>query len=115
MVKFIIRQDKKNVFLFAPLQSKAGQKLLAEFNIPGMQSNSMVVIDDGKVYTKSTAALILWNKLPFYWKWLQLFWILPKALRDGLYSIIATNRYKWFGKKEQCMVPSPEVKIRFLD
>jgi len=115
MVNFIIRQDKKNVFLFAPLQSMAGQTLLTHFNIQATQLDSMVVIDDGKVYTKSTAALILWYKLPYYWKWFQIFWILPKSLRDGLYTIIAKNRYKWFGKKEECMVPSPEVKRRFLD
>jgi predicted DCC family thiol-disulfide oxidoreductase YuxK len=56
----------------------------------------------------------LYNKLPWYWKWTQAFWIVPKFIRDAVYNIIAKNRYKWFGKKETCMIPSPQVKERFL-
>ena len=114
MVNFIIRQDKKNVFLFAALQSEAGAKLLEEYKIDWQSYDSFVVIDDGKAYIKGNAALKLYNKLPWYWKWTQLFWIVPKFIRDWVYSFIAKNRYKWFGKREECMIPTPEVRTRFL-
>ena len=115
MTNFILRQDKKKVFLFAPLQSNAGKELLSKYQIDWQKSDSFVVIENEKAYIKSNATLKLYNKLPWYWKWTQLFWIVPKFIRDGVYSFIASNRYKWFGKREECMVPTPEVKERFLD
>jgi len=115
MVNFIIRQDKKKVFRFATLQSNAGQSLLDRFQIDWKANDSFVVIEKDKAYQKSNASLRLYNKLPWYWKWTQVFWIFPKFLRDGVYNFIARNRYKWFGKKEECMIPTPEVKSRFLD
>jgi predicted DCC family thiol-disulfide oxidoreductase YuxK len=115
VVNFIIRQDTKKVFHFATLQSGFGQKLLKENNLPTDLFESFILLDKGKLYSKSTAALRLNNKLPWYWKWTQLFWIFPKFFRDWVYSIIAKNRYKWFGKREKCMVPTPELKTRFLD
>ena len=113
-VNFIIKQDKKKVFHFAALQSEAGQKLLEEYDLPKKEFESFVLIDDGKFYQKSSAGLKVYGKLPWYWKWTQLFWIVPKFIRDGIYDLIAKNRYKWFGKKEQCMLPTPDVKERFL-
>jgi len=115
MVNFIIRRDPKKIFRFAALQSPAGQRLLQEYRIPEKNIDSFLLIDDGKIYDRSTAALKLFNKLPWYWKWTQVGWIYPRALRDGMYNIIARNRFKWFGKKKECMVPSPAVKERFLD
>ena len=114
MVNFIIRQDKKKVFRFAALQSDAGQKVLNEFKLPQNNFDSFILVENNKIYQRSDAALRLYNKLPWYWKWTQIFWIFPKIIRDGVYSVIARNRYKWFGKKDQCMVPAPEVKERFL-
>lgn len=114
IVNFIIRQDKKNLFRFAALQSESGKKLLEQYGIDWKNNDSFVVIQNGKAYEKSTAALKVSNQLPWYWKWSQLFWILPKFIRDALYNIIAKNRYKWFGKKEECMIPTPELKERFL-
>jgi predicted DCC family thiol-disulfide oxidoreductase YuxK len=113
-VKFIARQDKKNIFLFAALQSESGKKLLERYKIDWTKNDSFVLIDNNKAYQKSTAGLRLYNKLAWYWKWTQFFWIFPKFIRDGVYSFIARNRYKWFGKKEECMVPTPEMKNRFL-
>lgn len=113
-VNFILRQDKKGVFRFAPLQSEAGQKLLHQYHLPKENFDSFLLIEKGKVYKSSTAGLKLYNKLPWYWKWTQIFWIVPKFIRDGVYDFIARNRYKWFGKKEECMVPTPEVRNRFL-
>ena len=113
-VNFIIRQDKKKVFRFAALQSVAGQKILQQFNLPKEGFDSFVLVDNGKVYQKSTAGLRVYDKLPWYWKWTQLAWIAPRFLRDAVYDFIAKNRYKWFGKKEECMVPTADVKSRFL-
>ncbi len=115
LINSIIRQDRKKIFRFAALQSDAGQMLLRERNLPTDQFESFILLDKNKVYKKSTAALKLYNKLPWYWKWTQLFWIFPKFFRDWVYSIIAKNRYKWFGKREECMIPSPDVRQRFLD
>lgn len=115
MTNFVIRQDKKKIFKFAALQSNAGQQVLKEWKLSPEEFDSFLMLDKGKLYSKSTAALRVANKLPWYWKWSQLFWILPKFIRDGAYNIIARNRYKWFGKKDQCMIPTPEVRERFLE
>jgi predicted DCC family thiol-disulfide oxidoreductase YuxK len=114
MVNFIIRQDKNKKFRFAALQSDAGQKLLKEYNLPVENFESFILIDKGKVYKSSTAGLRLYNQLPWYWKWTQLFWIFPAFIRNGVYNFIAKHRYKWFGKKDSCMVPTADIKSRFL-
>jgi len=114
-VNFIISQDKKNVFLFAALQSEHGKKLLEQYHINWQRSDSFVVIENGKAYMKSNAALKLYAKLPWYWRWTQIFWIIPKFIRDWVYNVVAKNRYRWFGRKEQCMVPSRNVRERFLE
>lgn len=109
----IIAADKNDYFRFASLQSEAGQSLLK--NHPNLQDlKSIVYLDNGKIYTKSTAAIKISSHLGFTWKILQLGYILPVFLRDGIYNIIAKNRYKWFGKKDQCMVPTPDLKAKFL-
>lgn len=113
-VNFIIRQDKQGVFRFAALQSGAGQKLLAHYRLPQKEFASFVLIDAGKVYQKSSAGLKVYGKLPWYWKWTQAFWLTPKFIRDAVYDWVARNRYKWFGKKETCMMPTPEIRNRFL-
>ena len=113
-VNFIIKQDKKKVFRFAALQSEAGQKLLEQYHLPKENFDSFIFIDNGKAYKSSSAGLKLYNKLSWHWKWTQLFWIVPKFIRDSIYNFIAKNRYKWFGKKEQCMIPTPDVRERFL-
>lgn len=114
VVNFIIRQDRKKTFLFAALQSEAAKQLLEKYQISREQSDSFVLIEKGKAYLKSAAALRLYNKLPWYWKWTQLFWLVPKFIRDAVYSFIAKKRYRWFGKKDTCMRPVPELKERFL-
>ncbi len=115
MVLFIIKQDKQKVFRFAALQSEAGQRLLETYQLPRNDFDSFLLIENGKVYRSSTAGLRLYNKLPWYWMWMQVFWIVPKIFRDAVYDFIARNRYKWFGKKETCMIPTPDVRSRFLD
>jgi predicted DCC family thiol-disulfide oxidoreductase YuxK len=114
MVNFIIRQDKKKICRFAALQSTTGRRLLEQYHLPANHMDSFILIDDEKIYKRSSAALQLYGKLPWYWKWSQLFWIVPKFLRDGVYDWIARNRYRWFGKKDECMIPTADVKERFL-
>lgn len=113
-VNFIIRQDKKKLFRFAALQSEAGQNLLAQYHLQKENFASFVLLENGKAYQRSSAVLLLSNQLPWYWKWTQVFWIVPKFMRDGVYDLIARNRYKWFGKRDACIVPSPDVRERFL-
>jgi predicted DCC family thiol-disulfide oxidoreductase YuxK len=114
-INFVLKQDKKGIFRFAPLQSEAGRRLLQQYHLPTDEFESFVLIDDGKVYTKSSAALRVMNKLPWYWKEAQIFRVIPTIFRDAIYDFIARNRYKWFGKKDQCMLPTPEMRSRFLD
>ena len=113
-INFIIKQDKKKRFRFAALQSEAGQRLLQQYGLPKAGFESFVLIENGKVYQRSTAGLRVYGKLPWYWKWTQFAWIAPRFFRDGVYDFIARNRYKWFGKKAACMIPSPDVRSRFL-
>lgn len=113
-INFVLKQDKKGIFRFAPLQSESGQKLLQQYNLSKEDFDSFVLIDEGKVYKKSSASLRVMNKLPWYWKGLQIFRIIPTFLRDAIYDFIAKRRYKWFGKKDQCMLPASEIKNRFL-
>lgn len=113
-INFIIRQDRRNVFRFAALQSKAGQKLLEKHGLPTENFDSFVLIDGEKVYRKSSAGLKVYGALPWYWRWTQVFWLVPKFLRDAVYDFVARNRYKWFGKKEACMIPTAKMRSRFL-
>jgi predicted DCC family thiol-disulfide oxidoreductase YuxK len=115
LVNFVIRQDKKNIFRFAALQSESGKKILEEYNLNWKESDSFVLVENNKAWQRSTATLKLYNKLPWYWKWTQIFWIVPKFIRDGVYNFIARNRYKWFGKKEECVIPTPAVRQKFLE
>jgi predicted DCC family thiol-disulfide oxidoreductase YuxK len=113
-VNFIIRRDKQGLFRFAALQSDPGQRLLEQYHLKKDDFESFVLLDGGKVYYKSSASLKIFSQLPWYWIWTQVFWVIPTSFRDILYTIIAKNRYKWFGKKEQCMIPTPEQRRRFL-
>ncbi len=113
-INFIIKQDKQKVFRFAALQSDAGQALLKQHGLPTEGFESFILLDGGKAYQKSTAGLRVYSKLPWYWKWTQLGWLAPIFLRNGVYDWLARNRYKWFGKRAACMIPTGEVRSRFL-
>lgn len=115
LVQFVIQRDLKGTFLFASLQSEAGQRLLRQFDLPTTDYNTFVLVHRNHCYTKSTAALHVFKGLGRLWPLLYGFIIVPKPVRDVVYDWIARNRYKWFGKKDQCMVPTPELKERFLD
>jgi predicted DCC family thiol-disulfide oxidoreductase YuxK len=113
-VQFILKRDKDQKFLFASLQSLYGQKLLQKFNLPADNFNSFILYQDEKIYSCSTGALKMFSQLNG-WRWMKIFWVVPKFIRDAVYNLIAKNRYKWFGKKEECWLPTPELKARFLE
>ena len=113
-INFVLRHDRKGIFRFASLQSEAGQQLLAAHNLDSKELNSFFLIDKGKVYKKSAATLKVMNYFAWYWKELQILRIVPFFLRDAIYDFIAANRYKWFGKRQECMVPTPDLQKRFL-
>jgi predicted DCC family thiol-disulfide oxidoreductase YuxK len=114
-VQFIIKRDRRKQFHFASLQGKAGQELLQQFNLSTDNLNSFILIENGILYRKSSAALRIARKLSSGWPLLYAFIIIPSFIRDAVYSLIAKNRYKWFGKSESCMLPAPGLKDRFLD
>lgn len=113
-VNFIIDRNSKKDILFASLQSPVGQQLLDKFNLPKDTFNSLVLVEGDKYYTKSAAALRVAQHLDGSWKSLGVLKFLPEFLRDFGYDIIAKNRYSIFGKSDQCRLPSPEVRERFL-
>jgi len=114
-VQFIIKRDKKKQFRFASLQGNFGQEFLKKYSLPADNFNSFILLEDKKIYTRSTGALRMLKHLGGGWSLFYAFMILPKFIRDGIYNWIAKNRYKWFGKKDACMIPTPELKERFLD
>ena len=114
-VQFIIRYDKKNTFMFTSLQSDTGKKLLAQYDLPLNELNSFILIENNKAYTRSSGALRVIKKLKGLWPLLYGFMIVPKFIRDGVYNWVGRNRYKWFGKQDACMIPTPGLKARFLN
>ena len=113
-VQFLIRRDKHERLRFASLQSEFGQETLKKFNLPEKEFNSFVFLENEKIYLRSAAALRIAYYLGGCWRIFQIFWIVPPFIRNAIYDLIARNRYKWFGKKTECMMPSPELKKRFL-
>ena len=114
MVNSSIRYDKKAILKFAALQSEAGKRLKEEYKV-GPDIDSVILIDNGKVYTYSDAAIRIAKYLRWPAKIFYGFIVVPKFIRQPFYKWVARNRYKWFGKKENCMVPTPEVRARFLE
>lgn len=113
-IQFVLKHDIKQQFLFASLQSDAAQKLLLQFNYKNSNLNSIILIEDDKIYEKSTAALRISKELNPLWNMLYIFIIIPKGIRDIVYNFTAKNRYKWFGKRDTCLVYSEEYKKRFI-
>lgn len=114
-VQFVISRDSKEQFKFASLQSS-----LFKENFPHLLPDdgiwdSFILLENGRFFTKSTAALRVAKRLPFPYPITYFLMVLPRFLRDGVYGYISKNRYKWFGKKDACWLPTPELKARFLD
>lgn len=114
-VQFVIKHDEQGKFKFAALQSETGQALLKQYGLPQTGVDSFVLVQNEKVYLKSTAALYVAKQLDGPVKLLIGFIIVPAFIRNAVYNLIAKNRYKWFGKKDHCMIPTPALKARFLN
>jgi predicted DCC family thiol-disulfide oxidoreductase YuxK len=113
-VQFVIKHDREGKFLFTSLQSDTGQQLLKKFNISLDNFNSFVLLQNNTAYTQSTAALKVAKQLDGGWKLLYGFIIVPAFIRNAVYKWISNNRYKWFGKLNECMIPTPGLRSRFL-
>jgi len=114
-VNMIIDNDKKDVFRFSSLQSDYGQKCLFKFNLPTDKFSTLILIDGEKFFTRSSAALRIARNLSMPYNLLYLFIIVPPFIRNIFYDIISRNRYKWFGKKESCRIPTAEERTKFIE
>ena len=110
----MIKHDKKAVFKFASLQSETGQRLLSAYGLATNELSSFVLIEDNKAYLKSTAALRVSRKLDSILPVLYLAIIIPAFIRDAVYNYISQHRYKWFGKLDECWLPTEELRERFI-
>ena len=113
-VNFLIDRDPEARLRFASLQSASGQQLLRRFELPTDQFDTMVLVEGDRYYTRSTAGLRVARRLKWPWPLLSVFMVVPRPLRDLVYDCIARNRYRWFGQQENCRVPTPELRSRFL-
>ena len=113
-VQFVIKRDNKNYFRFASLQSDIGQQILRQYTLPTNITDSFLLVENEKVFDRSTAALRVLKQLKNLWPFLYAFIIVPKFMRDAVYNFIARNRYRWFGKTDECMLPTPELQSKFL-
>ena len=114
-VQFIIKRDKKKIFLFAPLQSETGREAIANIAPEYRKSpDSLILYYNGRYYTRSGAALHICRLLGGMWQVLYAGIIIPGVVRDAVYDLVARNRYKWFGKRGECMVPTPGLMERFI-
>jgi predicted DCC family thiol-disulfide oxidoreductase YuxK len=113
-VRFILRHEAKPEILFASVQSAAGARLLRDFNFDPDDARTFVLISGGAAYVKSAAAIRVARHFRGPWKVLSAVKLVPRPFRDWLYDVVARNRYRWFGRRETCMVPTPELAGRFL-
>jgi len=115
-VQFVIKRDRNDLFRFVPLQSGLGEKILDHIGIDRKHIDSMIMYDPGVAYYyKSEAAIEIARSLGGVFTLTAAFKILPKVLRNGIYDYVARNRYKWYGKKDNCMIPTPALKAKFLE
>lgn len=113
-VQFVIKRDKNEFFSFSSLQSDYAKATLKHGNGQYIKFDTVVFQHGDQIYTRSDAALEILRHIDGGWKWLHILKVFPRKMRDAVYDYIATNRYRWFGKKESCMVPTPELQARFL-
>jgi predicted DCC family thiol-disulfide oxidoreductase YuxK len=117
-VQFVIRRDPAGRFRFAALQSAAGQALLATHGLDAatiaLEPESVLLVSGGRLYSHSSAVLGIARRLGGVWRLAAVGWVLPRGLRDAAYRFVAKHRYRWFGRQESCMLPTPALKARFL-
>lgn len=113
-VNFVIEHDKAGYFKFAPLQSEIGEELMAKHAINTADTDSVIVVENDRAYTHSSAALRIAKRLDGLWSWAYAFVVVPKPVRDIAYKLFAKYRYRLFGRRDACMIPTPEIRARFL-
>ena len=113
-VNFVLERDSRGLFKFGTLQSQPAQDILTKLHLSTQDYETFLLLEHGKVFTKSTAALKIFRSLPGAWRWLYAFIIIPRPLRDMVYSFIARHRYQWMGKSDTCRVPTPKERARFI-
>lgn len=114
-VQFVLKRDRAQRFRFAALRSQAGQQAIAAAGVTGPLPDSMVLIHRGRLHVESGAALRVAKLLPFPWPLWFVFWLVPSPLRDLVYRFVARHRYRWYGKRQACWVPTAALRARFLD
>lgn len=114
-VRFTIQRDPAGIFHFASLQSETARQLLKDHHLNPDAIDSVVLIEGGRAWRESDAALRVCRQLTWPWRWLWPLRFVPRFLRDAAYRLIARNRYRWFGKTDTCLVPTPDMRARFLD
>ena len=119
-VQFVLKRDRHHVLRFCALQSATAPRLLADFETPTFQAgagalDTIYLLDKGRLYDRSSAALRIAWKLKFPWPLLAMFLIVPKPLRDAVYNWVGRNRYRWFGRSETCQIPDAAARQYFLD
>ncbi|MBC7863661.1 MAG: DUF393 domain-containing protein [Bacteroidia bacterium] len=114
-VQFIIRKERKPELKFASLQSATGKFLLEKYKLDAKSLDTLVYIQNGKAYTRSSGALRITKKFKGLWPLLFGFIVVPPFIRNWVYNWVAKNRYKWWGKSDSCQIPTPALKIRFID
>lgn len=115
-IQYVIKHDKKNIFMFTALQSEVGKKIIEEFKVDTNKTDSILLYNPEEgISDKSTAALKIAYLLGFPQNLMSVFFIVPPFIRNWVYDYIAKNRYQWYGKKDQCMIPTPELENKFLE
>lgn len=114
-VQFTLRRNRSGSLQFGTLQGQTARRLLPQYGLNPDALNTLVFISNGKAYTASNAVLEICRHLDGAWRWLAVLKIVPRFLRDAVYRFIARNRYRWFGKRNRCMVPAPAQQNRFVD
>lgn len=112
--QFIIKRDPKGIFHYASLQSETGQALLKHFDVP-QDLDTVILVDNNQVYDRTDVTIRIGQRLGGIYQITNLLRLFPKKIRDSIYNWIAHNRYNWFGKKDACMIPSPQIRARFID
>lgn len=114
-VQYILKKDKKDIFRFAALQSDVGRSIINHINIDTSKTDSIILYEPGKAYYyKAQAAIKIAGYLGGFLSAMNIFSLLPKGISNAVYDYVAKNRYKWYGKKSECMIPTPETKAKFL-
>jgi predicted DCC family thiol-disulfide oxidoreductase YuxK len=113
-VQFLIERDPEARFRFAPLQSEVGERLVADCGLDSEAMDSVVLVDEGRCYVKSDAVIRIGRHLGGVYRLLSAGRLLPRRLRDAVYDVVAARRYGWFGRRDRCMMPTPDLRSRFL-